>query len=247
MVAFTLTPEHRHQRLAFAITRQQHDARSDRLMGRDQRQLLAVADDPPGLRRLPARQAVEELGLPVAFGAGDPHDLAALQREADRPERLALQAVDHEHLARFTHLGGGGREGGLERAADDQLDELRLGRGLRVEGALTAPVAQDGDAIGDLEDLGQTMADVHHPDATPPARGHRSVQRVDLVRPEGGGGLVEQQHQRIGDERLRHLEELTVREAEGPRRGVREELEVEVELREEPSAPTSSFAGTGDR
>ena len=74
------------------------------------------------------------------------------------------------------------------------------------------------------------MAHVHHTDATTAAAGDGAVQGVHLVRPEGRGRLIEQQHLRIHDERLRHLEQLAVGQGEGTRRSVREQLEVEVEL-----------------
>ena len=70
-------------------------------MGRGEHQLRAVAIDTTRSRRLPARQAVEELGLAVALGAGDTDDLSTLHRETDRTEGLTLQAVDEEDLARL--------------------------------------------------------------------------------------------------------------------------------------------------
>ena len=103
-----LDAEHGHQSLVLAVAGQQHDSGPDRFVGRDQRQLLAVADHPSRFRRLAAGQAVEELRLPVAFGAGDPTISPASEREADRPERLPLEAVDHEHLARLAASGAGG-------------------------------------------------------------------------------------------------------------------------------------------
>ena len=60
-----LDAEHGHQRLVLAITGQQHDPGCNSLVGRDQRQLLAVADDASRLRWLAARRTIEELGLPL--------------------------------------------------------------------------------------------------------------------------------------------------------------------------------------
>ena len=90
------------------------------------RQLLSGADDTAGARWDPAGKRVEELGLAVAFGAGDPDDLAAVQREADRAERLTLQGIDHEHFVGLGRRRNRRRERRLERAADDPLDKLRL-------------------------------------------------------------------------------------------------------------------------
>ena len=116
--------EDTHQRLALAIAGQQHDPGAHRLVGRDQRQLLAGADDPAGPRRDPPRQAVEELRLAVALGAGDPHDLAGAQREAHRTEGLTLQGVDDEHVGGLDRRRRRRRERRLERASDDPLDQL---------------------------------------------------------------------------------------------------------------------------
>ena len=137
----------------------------------------------------------------------------------------------------LVHLGGGWREGGVEGAADDELDELRLGRGLRVERALVPAVAKDRDPIGDLEHLRQAMTHVHHTDAAIPAGGDGPMQGRHLVRSQRRRGLVEQQHLRVGDERLGDLEELAVGQAEEPSQSVREQLEVEVELGQELPRP----------
>ncbi len=90
--------EHRHERLVLAIPRQKHDPRPHRLVGRDQAELAVVAHHPPRPGRRSPGEAVEQLGLPVALGAGDPDHLSALQCEAHRPERLALEPVDDENL-----------------------------------------------------------------------------------------------------------------------------------------------------
>src|SRR5262249_19252170 len=53
--------------------------------------------DLAGLRRPDARQRLEELRLAVAGDAGDPHDLAAPDREADALDALDSEPVlDHE-------------------------------------------------------------------------------------------------------------------------------------------------------
>ena len=106
-----------------------------------------------------------------------------------------------------------------------------------IERPLGLAVAQDGDPVGDLEDLGETMAHVDHTYAAPPAGGDGAVERLDLVRPESGGGLVEEQHLGVGDQRLGHLEELSLGEREKPRGRIREELEIQVELPQEPARP----------
>jgi hypothetical protein len=56
------------------------------------------------------------------------------------------------------------------------------------------------------------------------------VQGLHLVGVEGRGGLVEEEHLRLGDEGLGHLEELPVGQRQEPGRYVGEQLEIEVEL-----------------
>ena len=72
------------------------------------------------------------------------------------------------------------------------------------------------------------------------------MQRLHLVGPERGGGLVEQQHLGVGHERLGHLEELAVGQGEERRRRVGEELEIEVELGQHAAAPIASSASSAD-
>ena len=69
------------------------------------------------------------------------------------------------------------------------LDQLRLGGGPRLEGAPVATVPEDGDPVGDLEHLGEAVADVHDPDAPVPAGDDGTVQRLDLVRSQRRAAL----------------------------------------------------------
>ena len=99
------------------------------------------------------------------------------------------------------------------------------------------PVTEHRDPVGNLEHFRQAVADIDHTDAAMLARQHGSVEGLDLLWAESGGGLVEEQHLRFGDERLGHLEQLTLGHRERTDRGVREQLEVEVEVGENPSSP----------
>jgi hypothetical protein len=54
-----------------------------------------------------AGEAVEQLGLAVALGAGDAHVSPRCSVKADRAERLALEAVDDQHLPGLRSAFGG--------------------------------------------------------------------------------------------------------------------------------------------
>ncbi len=183
-------------------------------MNRDEREITPVARHQPGAGWRASGEAVEQLRLPVTLGAGDADDLAALEREADRPEGLALQTVDVQHLPGLCRLRCGGGEGRLERTAHDQLDEFGFGRVARRGGALHPAVTQHRDAVRDLEHLGEPVADVHHADAALAACRDRAVQGLDLVRPQGRRRFVEQEHPRVRDERLGDFEQLALGQRE---------------------------------
>ena len=206
-------------------------------MGRDQRQLFAVANHTSCPRRSSPGEGVEELGLAVPLGTCDSHHLARFQGEADRTERLALKAVDHQHLTTLVRRLGRSRKGALEWTAHDQLDQLGLGGRVRIEGAADLAVAEHGYSVGDLQHLGESMADIHHPDSAPPAGGNGAMESLHLVRSQSRRGLVEEKHLGIGDQRFGHLEHLALGKREKACRRIGEELHVEVELAQQPARP----------
>ncbi len=90
--------EHRHQRLRLRSPGQQHDpGRTASCVEVSISSLPSQSTRPARGGCRPARQS-KSSGWPLPFGARDAHDLAALQREADGPEGLALEPVDHQHL-----------------------------------------------------------------------------------------------------------------------------------------------------
>ncbi len=174
-----------------AITAQQHDAGPKRAERRRRIELATVADGASG-RALGAGERAEELHLTVALGARDPEDLALRDVEVDRPEPVAAQAGDGEE-----HLPAGRvlvtfREGELERTPDHQRDELLLRHRRRLERPLADPVAQDGDTVGDAQDLRQPVAHVHDPDPGTASLEHEGVEAFDVLQPERRRRLVEE-------------------------------------------------------
>ena len=105
-------------------------------------------------------------------------------------------------------------EVGVELAADHHRDEAtggRVGGGHRVD---PAPVLEDGDAVGDGEDLAQPVRDVEDGDALLAQPAHQRQQRLGLVVGQRGGGLVH--HDDAGVERagLDDLDHLLLRHRE---------------------------------
>ena len=182
-------------------------------------------------RPLRTGERPEELHLPVALRAGDSDDLAARHLEVDRPEPVAPQSRDREqHLALRLALVSL-RERELERTPDHERDEALLRHRGGLERPLAHAVAENADPVGDAEDLGQAVADVDDPDAGAAPLVNERVQTVDVLRPEGRRRLVEEQHLRLGEQRLDDLEELPLRQRERPGRRGRRDAEVELASR----------------
>ena len=116
------------------------------------------------VRRLDAGEGAQELHLAVALGAGDADDLAAAELRSTGPNRRPRSWVTWSSTSSLASTVGVG-EGVLERAADHQRDDVGLGHRVGVERALADAVAQDRDAVGDVEHLGEAVADVDDGDA----------------------------------------------------------------------------------
>ena len=79
------------------------------------------------------------------------------------------------------------------RPAHDHLDETRRGRARDLFFADEASVAKHGDAVGDAEDLIETMGDIDHAHAAGLERAHRGEQPLDLIGRQACRGLIEHQ------------------------------------------------------
>ena len=110
-------------------------------------------------------------------------------------------------------------------AADHELGEL-LRRGLGgPHGAHGRPGAQHGDDVGDPQHLVELVADERHGHALGAQVGQRGEQRVDLLRDEHGGRLVEHDHAGAAVEHLEDLDALAVADAEVLDEGVGVDVE----------------------
>ena len=106
----------------------------------------------------------------------------------------------------------------LERPPDHERDEAFLRHGGGLERSLADAVAKDGDPIGDAEHLRQPVADVDDADPCAALLEHQLMEPLDVVGPERGRRLIEEQDLRPGEQRLDDLEELSLGERQRPRR-----------------------------
>ena len=112
---------------------------------------------------------------------------------------------------------GDRRLAGLGRgqfAADHQLGELPGGGGRRVGGADRRAAADDGDLVGDRQHLAQLVRDEDDGEALGLELAQVVEERVDLLRDQDGGGLVQDEGAGAAVEDLEDLHALAVGDAE---------------------------------
>ena len=217
---------------------------------------LAVHLDVPGVGVVGAVDQPDQLGAPGAQEPGDADHLAVVDVEVGRcedapatdpgrPEDRCGGAVDGALRA--------GRDGLelVEHAADHLGDQVGAGQ---VFGAVLADelaVAQHRDAVGDLVDLVQEVADEQDGDALVAQVPDDREQPVDLVAVQARRRLVEDQHPGVEDHRPADRDQLLDRDrvAGQQRVGVEPDPEVlQVPGRLAVGAPSSRCrAGCGAR
>src|SRR5690606_18660140 len=110
-----------------------------------------------------------ELGLAVAGHAGDPHDLATVDRDRDVVDHgPAVGGAHGEVVDRQAELVGDRALAGLgggQLAADHELGELAAGDLAGGAGGHGGATADHGDGVGHREDLVQLVGDEQDGDA----------------------------------------------------------------------------------
>ena len=213
-----------------AILRDVRDPRAQRLSRRPRRVPLPRQLCATFVGRRDAEEREPDVGPARADEAREPEHLALADLEADpREDAAPPEPVDAEDdVARL--LSRARKEVG-EVPADHVLDRLclrHLGDGPAGD---EAAVAKDGDAVGDLEDFLEAVADEEHRD---PGRGQQAdllEELADLVGGERRGRLVHDQHADVERERLRDLDGLLLRDGEAARG--RPDVEVDVDPAED--------------
>ncbi len=120
-----------------------------------------------------------------------------MQVEGDVLQRTAAQVAGRQHHVVIRRVGRLG-EHPVQRAADDQLDQVALGEPLRVDGRDLLAVPQDGDAVGDRQHLVEPVADVEDRLAGGGIAAQALQQQLDLLRRQRRRRLVQDQHAAVG-------------------------------------------------
>jgi hypothetical protein len=125
----------------------------------------AAQGDFAGVGRREAEQDTRQLGAAGADQPGEAENLAGADLEADvvHPGRRTAEPAQRQHD--LAGRGFGWRVGVGYLAAHHQVDQLGLGRVGDAAGADALAVAQDGDAVGDRENLLQAVGNVDDADA----------------------------------------------------------------------------------
>jgi hypothetical protein len=188
----------------------QRDAPRDRVRGRGDAHFLAVQQDAARRGRAQPEQRLGDLGPARADQSVEPHHLAAPHLEAD-----VLEQAPAGQAARFQRdladLGAPDVARHVDAAPDHQLRHRVLVGVARLQRATILAVAQNADAVGDLEDLLHPVRDVDDPDTL-------AAQIVDHLEQHDLLGVGQRRGRFVEDHRLgvhrqgaRDLDHLLVR------------------------------------
>ena len=205
--------EGQHHALPMAVAREVDDAGAAHPARPAESQCAAADVHPPAGRAHPGERP-QERTLSVALDPGEPDDLAGLDVERDLAEARAGQVFDLEHRRGGLVAGAFAGKDLIDRAADDQPQDLAFGDSGRVEGAAGLAVAQDGDAVGDALDLGQPMGDVDDRGSLVADGADVREQPLALDAREGLRRLIEDQHLGVEREGLGDLDQLAIGRAQ---------------------------------
>ena len=188
------------------------DARGADGGGVERGDVTVAEPDPACGRPAGAGQHLHQLALPVALDAGDAEDLARSELERDALQRrYALvrargQVVDrHHHRTRSRRLLVDAQQ---HLAPDHQRGDLLLVRVLCREMADHTAAPHHRDAVGDVEDLLQLVADEDDRLARFDQVAQHHEQLLRLLRREHAGRLVEDEDVRAAVQHLHDLRAL---------------------------------------
>ncbi|GAA3062916.1 hypothetical protein GCM10020254_03550 [Streptomyces goshikiensis] len=179
----------RNSALGLAFLGGESDARADRVPGAAQPQGAAVHGNATRPDGPVAGEREGQLGASGSHEPGQGDHLSGTDVEVD-----SADVVRGDVLQPQDHLVAGDvlpHEQGGQVTAHHQADDLPLIGVAGFQDSGDRAVAQDGDAVGEAEDLLHAVGDVDDGDALVPEPVDQAEERLDLVLGEGGGGLVE--------------------------------------------------------
>jgi hypothetical protein len=165
-----------------------------------------------GDRREP-KQGAQQAALARAERPGHGDDFAGMNFEVE-----ARRIWDQADTRQAENGSGRSLDGRLAPDVAEIAANHRLHRGgdikrLRLIGDAPA-VAQDHDAVGDAPDVAKAMGDVEHADAASAQAIDHREQPLGLHGRQTGGGLVQDENQRVGGDSARDGDELTMSRTE---------------------------------
>ncbi len=187
------------QSLNAAILRDERDAGDNRFLRIADIHTLTTDKDLALVDAVDAEDRPRQLGAPAAHETGETKDLTRIEVEAN-----VLHAASGRKIANLEQ--GSHRaidrallplEGLLHGLADDGVDDLVHRQRGRIFGEDVTAVPQNGDAVGNAEDLVHPVRDVDDRDASFLEALHQREERVRFGRRQRRGRLVHDQDARI--------------------------------------------------
>ena len=149
---------------------------------------------------------------------GDAEDLAAqeLERHVLEPARVReIAHLEHDLLAHVDRALFRGIQV-LDHPANHGADDVAGGDVPHIPGHDVPAVAEDGNAVAILEDLGQTVRDVDDGDPLSGERAHDGEEDSSLALGQRGGGFIENEYPAVERQRLGDFDDLLMRDWKVP-------------------------------
>ena len=187
--------------------------------GRKALQRDALAEDGAAGDGLKAGDGLAEFLLAAAGNARHAEDLAGGDGKVDVVQRLDAVFIDDGEVVYVQHRrvaqGVGAMDGEVHRRATMRSVQFAGGGLLRVHRADAVALAEDGDAVGDVQHLVELVGDDDDGAASSRILRRMATRAVDLLRGKHGGGLVQHQRARAAVKHLEDLHGLLLADGEG--------------------------------
>ena len=182
-----------------------------------------------------AREHVRQLERAGSRQARDAEDLPGARLEVDPAQPLAVDPASLDRHGLVDLVDHAGPEVGVDVVADHLAGQGPRVEGVDVVGADPATATQDGDPVGDREDLVHPVRDVEDAHAPAAHLGDHLEEPLDLLVRQHGRRLVEDQHATAlpALECGRDRHDGPLHRGRGGQRAV--DVEVDVERREHPT------------